>query len=283
MRTKLDWLFNVTRKQVFFIALMILCGAWLGVLCSAVAHQYEQLFFPFSQALKSAAWVIGSLLLISILISLASALLHPLKLLLFAHALGALAFLLVWRTGWISLIGALIYFFGLTYYSDVLVSELEKRLEFSLRPLSYEQRKIFMIMALLLSISFTWGYRQSITPDSLKVPQNFRTAAEDMILSGLKSQVKNQPDLEPAEREIYLEQARKSLASSWDKIEGSVQPYARFIPISLLLPFYFLLMGILDTFSWVPYLLLWMILSLFQKLGITQTVAETKERQRLKL
>jgi len=282
MRSKLDWLLQIRLKEIFFLALLVLCGGGIGFLCGQVSHQYENLFFPFSRALKSAAWVIGSLLLIAVVIGIITALVRPLKHLIFGHALGAIAFLLTWRSGWISFAGALIYLAGMAWYSQILTSELEKRLVFSLRPVFYEQRKIFLTMALLLSISFAWGY-QSIAQDSLKLPQGFKDAAEEMMLSGLKSQVKNQPGLDPVEQAIYLGQARRSLDETWNQLEESIQPYVLLIPIGLILPLYLLLVSLLDSLSWIPYLLLWLIFRLFTALGIAQIIVETKEQKSLRL
>lgn len=283
MRQKFEWLFNVNPKEIFFIALLILSGREIGVLCSTVSYKYAELFYPFSQAMKSAAWVIGMLLLISTLIALASALLRPLKLLLFAHALGALAFFFTWQHGMMSAVNALIYLIGISYYSMELTSELDLRLVFSMRPLGYEHRKIFMLLSLMLSISFAWGYKLSTTHDALKIPQYFKDSAQDLMLSGLKSQVQHQPGIDREQQSIYLDQARQSIDKAWTEIEDAVQPYVRFIPISLVLPLYFLILSLLDTLWMIPYFLLWMIFSILAKLGIAQTVVETKEQKRLRL
>ena len=283
MPPKLDWLLQIRRKEIFFLALLVVCGGGVGILCGKVSHQYEKLFFPFSQALKSAAWVIALLLLISVIIGIASALLRPLKLLLFGHALGAIAFLFTWRNGWIAFVGALVYLGGMAYYSQILTGELERRLVFSLRPLIYEQRKIFMVISVMLSISFAWGYRLSIAQDALKIPQGFKRAAEETMLSGLESQVRNQPGLTPAEQTVYLDQAHRSLDQAWGRLEATVQPYVRFIPIGLILPLYFLLFSMLNSLGWIPFLFLWLIFSLLKRFGVAQTIAETSERKSLRL
>ncbi|MEW6085552.1 MAG: hypothetical protein AB1607_13255 [Chloroflexota bacterium] len=282
MPLKLDWLMQLKRKEIFFLALLVISGGWTGSLCGTVATQYRELFVPFSQALKSALWVIASLILIEVLVGLSSALLRPLRLLLFGHTLGAIAFLITWRDGWIPLAGTLVYFAGMALYSRILSLELERRLAFSLRPLMYEQRKIIITLSLLLSISFAWGYRLT-AQDQLVIPQGYKRAAEEMLLSGLESQVQNQPDLDAIEKDIYLEQARQTLDDSWNRLESSIQPYVRFIPIGLILPLYLLLIGLLDSLAWIAYLLLWLILSLLKRLGVAQTFSEASERKSLRL
>lgn len=282
MLSKFNWLTQLTRKEIIFLALLVISGGWAGCLCGRVATQYRELFVPFSQALKSAAWVIASLILIEVLIGISSALLRPLRLLLFGHSLGAIAFLFAWRDGWIPFVGMLVYFAGMALYSRILSLELERRLTFSLRPLIYEQRKIVVLLSLLLSISFAWGYRLS-AQDQLVVPQEYRRAAEEMLLSNLKSQVQNQPDLDPIEKDIYLEQARRTLDDSWNRLESSLQSYARFVPIGLILPLYLLLVGLLDSLAWIAYFLLWLILSALKRFGVAQTFAETSEREILRL
>lgn len=282
MLSKFNWLTQLTRKETIFLALLVVSGGWVGCLCGRVATQYRELFVPFSQALKSAAWVIASLILIEVLIGISSALLRPLRLLLFGHSLGAIAFLFTWRDGWIPFAGMLVYFAGMALYSRILSLELERRLTFSLRPLIYEQRKIVVLLSLLLSISFAWGYRLS-AQDQLVVPQEYRRAAEEMLLSNLKSQVQNQPDLDPIEKDIYLEQARRTLDDSWNRLESSLQSYARFVPIGLILPLYLLLVGLLDSLAWIAYFLLWLILSALKRFGVAQTFAETSEREILRL
>jgi hypothetical protein len=282
MRLELDWLFGLKLREIIFLALLVLCGGVIGFICGRVSHQYQELFFPFSQALESAAWVIGTLLFTSMVITLVSAFLRPLKALLFGHALGAIAFLLVWWGGWIALAGAVIYMAGMALHAWILAGELGRRLVFSLRPLLYEQRKIFMVMALLLSLSFASGY-QSVAQDELKIPQNFKRAAEEMMLAGLENQVSHQPDLDPTQREIFLEQARTNLDNTWTDIEENVQPYVRLIPLGLILPLYFLLMGLLDSLGWFPYLLLWLAFRLLIRFGVLQTVSETSERKIIKL
>lgn len=277
-----DWLTQIKRKEIVFLALLVISGGWTGYLCGRVATQYSELFVPFSQALKSAAWVIASLILIEVLVGLSSALLRPLRLLLFGHSLGAIAFLLTWRDGWIPFAGMFVYLGGMALYSRILSLELERRLVFSLRPLMYEQRKIIMTLSLLLSISFAWGYRLT-AQDQLVVPQEYKRAAEEMLLSGLESQVQNQPDLDSIARDLYIEQARKTLDNSWNRLESSVQPYVQFIPIGLILPLYLLLVGLLDSLAWVANLFLWLILSLLKRLGVAQTIAEASERKILRL
>lgn len=279
---KLDWLTQLKRKEIVFLALLVVSGGWTGYLCGRVATQYGELFVPFSQALKSAAWVIASLIVIEVMVGVASALLRPLRLLLFGHSLGAVALLLIWRDGWIAFAGAFVYFAGMAWYSRVLASELDRRLEFSLRPLVYEQRKIIITLSLMLSLSFAWGYRLT-AQDQLVIPQGYKNAAEEMLLSSLESQVQNQPDLDPIARDLYIEQARKTLDNSWNRIESSIQPYVRFIPLGLILPLYLLLVGLLDSLAWIAYFLLWLAFSLLKRLGVAQTVAETSERKRLRL
>jgi hypothetical protein len=282
MRLELDWLFELNRRQIIFLALLVLSGGVIGFICGRVSQQYLELFFPFSQALESAAWVIGTLLVTSMVITLVSAFLRPLKVILFGHALGAVAFLLVWRGGWIAFAGAFLYMAGMTLHAWILTGELGRRLEFSMRPLLYEQRKIFMVMALLLSISFASGY-QSAAQDELRIPENFKRAAEEMMLAGLENQVNHQPDLDPIQREIFLEQARTNLDNTWNDFEATFQPYVRFIPLGLILPLYFLLMGLLDSLGWVPYLLLLLAFRLLSRFGILNTVSESSERKILKL
>ena len=282
MLSKLDWLTQLKRKEISFLALLVICGGWTGYLCGRVATQYSELFVPFSQALKSALWVIASLILIEVLVGLSSALLRPLRVLLFGHTLGAIAFLITWRDGWIPFVGTLVYFTGMALYSRILSLELERRLAFSLRPLMYEQRKIIITLSLLLSLSFAWGYRLT-AQDQLVIPQGYKRAAEEMLLSGLESQVQNQPDMDPVEKDIYLEQARKTLDDSWNRLESSIQPYVRFIPIGLILPLYLLLVGLLDSLAWIAYFLLWLILNLLKRLGVAQTFAEASERKILRL
>jgi hypothetical protein len=176
----------------------------------------------------------------------------------------------------------LLYFAGMALYSRILTLELERRLAFSLRPLIYEQRKIIITLSLLLSISFAWGYRLT-AQDQLVIPQGYKRAAEEMLLSDLESQVQHQPDLDSVERELYIEQARKTLDDSWNRLESSIQPYVQFIPIGLILPLYLLLVGLLDSLAWIAYFLLWLTLGLLKRLGVAQTIAETSERKSLRL
>lgn len=282
MKLELDWLFELKPRELIFLALLILCGGVIGFLCGRVSHQYLELFFPFSQALESAAWVIGTLLVMSMVITLVSAFLRPLRVLLFGHALGAGAFLFVWWGGWIALAGAILYMAGMAFHAWILTGELGRRLEFSMRPLLYEQRKIFMVMALLLSLSFASGYR-SAAQDELRIPESFKRAAEEMMLAGLENQVNHQPELNSLEREIFLEQARTNLDNTWTDFEAAVQPYVRFIPLGLLLPLYFLLMGLFDSLGWLPYFLLWLAFRLLTRFGILRTVSETSERKIIRL
>ena len=282
MFSKLDWLIQIKRKEIIFLALLVFCGGWIGHLCGRVSTQYEQLFVPFSQALKSALWVIGSMLGMSVFIGIASALLRPVKLLLFSHALGAMAFLAIWRDGWITFAGALLYLGGMAWYSMVLRGELDRRLIFSLRPLMYEQRKLFVVMSLLLSVSFAWGYRLT-SQNQLRVPQGFKRAAEEMLLSSLETQVQNQPGLDPAAQAIYLEQARNTLDDTLTQAESAVQPYARFIPIGLILPLYLLLINLLDSLGWISYIFFWLTFGLLTRAGLIQSYSEASERKILRL
>ncbi len=278
----LDWLKQIKPKEIFFLALLVFCGGWVGYLCGRVSTQYEQLFVPFSQALKSALWVIGSLLGVCVLVSVASALLRPLKLLLLGHALGGIALLFIWRDGWVAFAGAALYFGGMAWYSTILSGELDKRLAFSVRPLMYEQRKLFVLLSLLLSLSFAWGYRLA-SDNQLKIPQGFKRAAEEMLLSSLETQVQNQPGLDPLAQTLYIEQARKSLDDTWNQAESTIQPYVRFIPIGLILPLYLLLINLLDSLGWVSVIVMWFVFTTFKRLGFIKIISETSEQKILRL
>ncbi len=282
MPLKLDWLQQIKPKEIIFLSLLILCGGWVGYLCGRVSTQYDQLFVPFSQALKSSLWVIGSLLGVCVLTGVASALLRPLKLLLFGHALGAIAFLLVWRDGWITFASAFLYFVGMAWYSTILSGELDKRLAFSVRPLMYEQRKLFILTSLLISLSFAWGYRLA-SENQLRIPQGFKRAAEEMMLSSLETQVQSQPGLDPAAQELYIQQARQTLDDTWTQVEDTVQPYVRFIPIGLILPLYLLVLNLLDSLGWLAIIVMWLVFTVFKRIGIIQIVSETSEQKILRL
>ena len=277
------WLPRIRLKEIPFLGLLVLCGAVIGVVCHSVSQRYEEMFFPFSQALRSAAWTLAALLLVATLISLVTILVRRMRSLMAGHALGALALGLGWRGGCVSAAGSAIYLVGMALYSRVLTEELNQRLGFSLRPILYEQRKLFLVFSLLLSISFAWGYQQAEHQNSLEIPENYRRAMEDILLARLKAQVEYQPGLTDEQRAGLLAEAGRGVDDLINRIEATVQPYLQFIPLGLILPLLLLLQSLLASLGWIPILLLGLIIPLLRALKITRVEAETKEQRTLGL
>jgi hypothetical protein len=149
--------------------------------------------------------------------------------------------------------------------------------------MGYEQRKLFLTFSLLLSLSFAWGYRQALEPGELEIPEKYRRAAEDLLLSRLVVQLNHQPGLSPIQRTIYLAEVHSSVDGMFNRIEASIQPYVQFIPVGLVLPLLLLLQSLLATLGWIPILFLEVLIPLLRAFKIAQVITETKEQRTLKL
>jgi len=268
-------------KTTILIAVLVITNALLGVVCGRVYRQYEALFSPGPELLNLAIWVFGTIALVVMAAGLLVALVRPFWVIIVAFVLSTLALILAWETSIVSVALGLVYLVLAIVYARSVITELNNRLNFSVRPIKEGQGTLLIALILLVSISFGLGYREDAIRRGFILPPKYKQIVEGIVSSRLQTQIESQSEIRPEEKAAALEKAEQEFEQSWVGMETMLQPYAQFIWLGLA----FMVSGILNFLqsfvSWVPPLVLSGIFPLLKLLGVARIVTETREIKRL--
>ncbi|MBM3144377.1 MAG: hypothetical protein FJ010_05255 [Chloroflexi bacterium] len=274
---------TVILKSAIIIAILVAGGAFFGVTCNQVSHQYAALFSPDSQLLGLALRVFGAILSVAFGAGLLVALVRPFWVAMLGFGLSALATILLWGINWITVIAGLFYCALAAIYTHSVIRELNDRLHFSLRPVAQEQKTLLFALVLLICVSFASGYWRDAKERNFILPPAYKQVVAQMMLPALKAQIESQPGLGLEEKASALAEARQGLGKFWTEFENSIRPYARYLPFVLGFLLFWLMETLLGFVSWIPYVILSLLFPLLAALGATHPVTETREMQRLTL
>lgn len=265
------------------IAPLVASGILLGVVLNKICLKYRILLLPGQDLLELALWVFGAILVSAIFSGLVAALVRPWWLAVLGFALSAFAMVIAWEISPIPLIAGFVYLVLATLYTRSLIHELKARLDFSIRPISEEQRTVFLALTLLVAVSFAWGYATDARQQGFIMPPEAKEAMVNMTLPSIQAQIEGQPDLGPRERTAALSAAREQMEKFWAETEAKIEPYARYIPLALATMILMMFQTLLGLLAWIPTTVLSVIFSFLKTLGITHITTETKEVKRLEL
>ena len=268
-------------KTIILVAVLVITNALLGVVCGRVYRQYEGLFSPGPELLNLAIWVFGTIALVAVAAGLLVALVRPLWVIIVAFALSALAMVLAWEISIVSLVLSLFYLALAMIYARSVVSELNNRLNFSVRPIAEGQGIFLFALILLVSVSFALGYREDAIRRGFIVPPAYKQTVMEIVLPRLRAGIESRSELKPEERAAALEEAKQSIEKFWTESETMLQPYAQFIPVGLGLMLLWMLETVVGLVSWIPPLVLSGVFPLLKLLGVARVATEMREIKRL--
>ena len=263
-------------KSAIFIVLLIAASCFLGNTCQQIGQLGNTIFSPSWDMVYPFLWLLLALALVAIASGLVAALVRPLWMCFIAFALSSLAVLFIWGLNLISIVLAVIYFLAGLLYSSGVAKGLDERINFSVRPIQDNQTILLIVLIIAASASFYSGCAEQIKNEGFTVPP-FIT---NMVVEIAEGQMEGSMGLTPAEKEQAIAEFREQFEQ---QMQGWIEPYQQFIPISIAVTLLGFLMTTVTFFSWIPILLLRGIFAILAALHVANVVTETKETKRLTL
>lgn len=269
-------------KAALFTVLLIGAVYFFGTVCREVGRAYELLLPPsVGELLGLAIGLLLALGAMAVTAGLVAALLRPVWVGIIAFALSGLVMILPLGLNMRSGILALVYFLASLLYIREVAEGLNERLRFSVKPISDSQTLLLTVLIGVACASFYFGYAAHIEREGFTIPP----AATDMIWERMvMGMVKEgmEPELPASEREAILSKAREEFEREFiGKMESAIEPYEKYIPISLAVWVLMFFVTAIRFVSWIPVLFLQLLFSLLTHLGVIEVVIETREVQRL--
>lgn len=264
-------------KSVALVALLLASAGLFGQACSRAYMQYEAAFIPGRELLDLALWVVGTASLLVVSGALVAALVRPFWAMAVGFAASSAAMLVVLGlTRWAGAL-AFVYLALSLMYAKSAVADMDNRIAFTVQSFRAGQDTLFLAAAILVAVCMGLGYREDSTRRGFLLPPAYKQTMMDTVLPVMGS-------LLPGGGGAGAEElARQGLERFWSEIEGRLRPYAEYVPIGFALFFFFVLETILRLISWVPPLVLNLLIRLFAVVGMTRVVTQTTEVRRLVL
>lgn len=267
-------------KISFFTALLIAASYLFGSVCAQVNQQHQLIFSLSKDLLPLALGVLLALGAVAVTAGIIAVLSRPFWVCVIAFGLAALAILFGWKWRVDTGILALLYFFASLIYARGVAQELDNRLDFSVRPVSESQSLLLMTLSVVICGAFYFGYAAQIEKEGFSIPPSF----VEMVMTSMEKQFDQQPDLTPAQREEVLVEFRQEFEDKVKKpMEDKIKPYERFIPPVVAIGLLQLLVLTTSLLSWIPILVLRLVLPLLMALKVVKVVVETREVRKLTL
>jgi hypothetical protein len=270
-------------KIVIFILLLVAAHALLGVACGKVQKEYQALFSLEKPMLTLAIWVFGSILLVVLAGDLVATLVRPTWIIVLGYFLSALVMFLMWNISFFSALASLIYFLLAVGFNLTISEELKARVAFSIRPIEQGQKFLLFGLVLMLSISFVQGYVADVRQNGQLIPEMYKQKISDALMRSVVTEIDKQAILDPIEKTMALQQLQQVMTDFWNEVDKAAQPYALYIPLMVGAVVFWLFQTFLSLLSWLPPLILGILLSMQKAFGVTKEVVETKEVRRLVL
>ena len=262
-------------KAGFFAVLLIGAGYYFGTICKQIDHVYELILAPSKDLLIQILWLLLSLSLVLVCAGLVAALIRPTWVGFIAFALSGLAVLFGWHISAITGILAFIYILAGVAYIRSVDGQLNQQIKFSVRPIGQSQGILLTVLILVACSSLYLGYREHIQREGFSIPESYIEILMELMEKQIVARV-------PVGGSGVVIQFREEFQKMIDSfIEGAVKPYDRYIPLAMALSLFMPLMTITGLLTWVPSLFLKVLLISLTALGVTKTVTETREVQRL--
>lgn len=262
-------------KMLFFIIILIVAGYFFGIICKKIGGSYEMILKPSRELLILLIWFLLSFLAVMVGSGLVAALVRPTWFGVIAFILSGLAILIGWQITIGSCILILIYILTAIFYIINVVKEMNQRIKFSVSPISEGQAILGIVLILLVCSSIYFPYSEYIKEEGFSIPEFYIEKLMEQMEERIGAQ------LSPLQRRMALTEFRKEFNKIIDSLIERIKPYEKFIPIAISLGFFMPLVTITRLLSWIPAGILSIIFLLLKAMGITKTLSETKEVQRL--
>jgi len=261
-------------KTLVLVALLIGAGCFMGYVCGMIGREYGALFSPSMSLLYLGLRFIGAVVVVAVTGGLVAVLIRPFYICAAAFALSALGMFAVWGVTLYSGIAALAYFLAGLLFCLGVRGEVKDRIRFSVLHILRTQAILLVVLVAIACTSFYFGYAAQIEREGFTIPTAIMDAVEDIVeqrVGGLMTEEQWQTE---------WEQVRADLEQY---VENELQPYVRYIPMAVAAILFMPLMSIVMLLSWVPILLLGIIIPLLIRFGVVEKVEETVEVTRLRI
>ena len=259
--------------KIIILGVVLIAASWFF---AHMCHQFGQLgddiFSPSTGILHLFIRLLVALMLVAITAGLVSVLIRPLWISVAIFALASIAILFGLGRDIFGIILALVYLLAGFLYCRGVARGIEERIKFSLRPLYDNQMSLFIILAIMVLVSFYHGYASQIEGEGFRVPSFVTDVAVGIAGeqpgdgTGIYPEEEGTSDL----REEFEEQV-----AEW------VEPFQQYIPIGVAVIMFAPLVIIFTMLSWIPPLVLKGLFRLLKAVHVIDEVAEMQEIKRL--
>lgn len=269
-------------KIVVLAILLIAAGFLFGRACEQVSRQYQLVLLLDRGFLYVLLWLVAAMATVAVTGGLVAALVRPLWVCVAAFAVSALAVLIAWEVSLASGVVTLIYLAVSLLYCRGVAEALDNRLKFSVEPISGSQSTLLAGLAIAASASLYFGYAAEIQEQGFAFPPAVRETLSEMSMAPIRAQIEARTDLTSEEKDTLLAQASEGFEEQWiTPVEETIGSYQEFVPWVIAFSLFQLLAVINSLFSWIPIVILAVIFPILAGLGVTETVIETREMERL--
>lgn len=269
-------------KIIVLAILLIAAGFFFGTACERISQQYQLVLMLDRGFLYVLLWLVAATATVAVTGGLMAALVRPLWVCVAAFAVSALAVLIAWEVSLASGVVTLIYLAVSLLYCRGVAEALDNRLKFSVEPISGSQSTLLAGLAIAASASLYFGYAAEIQEQGFAFPPAVRETLSEMSMAPIRAQIEARTDLTSEEKDTLLAQASEGFEEQWiTPVEETIGSYQEFVPWVIAFSLFQLLAVLNSLFSWIPIVILAVIFPILTGLGVTETVIETREMERL--
>jgi len=271
-------------KIIVLSALPVAAGYYFGLTCGQIGQAYEMIFSPSRDALYLAGQLLLAMGALAVASGIVAALFRPFWTCLIAFALSGAAMLIAWEISVGSGIAVFIYLAASLLYTHGVITELDNRVRFSVRPIAQSQMILLTALAVVACTSLYLGCAARIEQEGFSLPPSARDAVIRMAVTPIEREVEGRADLTPEEREEILAEVHAQMESQWlEPMEETLKHYEPFIPVGVAFMLFTPLVSIGSLLSRLPLLFLNGVFWLLTVLRVTRVVTETRQVERLTL
>ena len=255
---------------------LIAAGYLFGTICNQVSLSYNLMINPSINLIYLLIRLIATIFIMAVTAGLVAALIRPVYLGSFVFLLSGISILLGWQVLLVPGILTLIYVIAATFYTIGIANELRERIKFSVRPIIESQRMLLMALLIVSCGSLYLGCLDQINRDGLIIPDTYI----EIFMKPLKQQILGQmPEPQREKAAVEMEDQFQGMVDR--TLEETIKPYERYIPLMIAGGVLLTLNTILSFLSWIPPILISIILQLFKEMKIISEISETKEVKRI--
>jgi len=263
-------------KSIFFVILLVGAAYLFGTLCKEVVRAYELILSPSSELLYLLLWFFLAWLAVAVTGGLVAALLRPTWLGILAFWGSGVVMLWSWQVDLSSGLLTAVYALAAAIYVVSLARELDQRVRFSVGPVGGGQGLLMMSLVLMACGGLYLGSAAHIERHGFSIPSSHL----EMVMKQVEKQVEAR--VPPGEREKVLAELRQEFPRLLEEIfQRTVKPHEDLIPLALAASLFMTLVTVARLLAWVPTVILGIVFPLLAALGVTETVTESRDVQRV--